>query len=270
MIIDTHAHYNLDPFFPNWKEYWQTAQKSGIEISVIPGADIQTSKRSVEIAQQEDGLYAMVGVHPHEANNFKNTPELLEVWKNELEDLIHHPKVVAVGECGLDYFRLPTGLEEQRTEKNMQKRLFGIHIQLAKKHNLPLSIHCRDAYTDLLDTLNHFSKEDGKFPKGVLHCASGDLAYLKAALEMGMYVGFAGNITYKNAENIRTLAINTPIERVLIETDMPYLPPASKRGQVNRPEYICETYTYISQLLKIEQKELEKQIEDNTRRFFSL
>lgn len=270
MIIDTHAHYNLEPFFPEWEPFWDGAKEQGVGISIIPGTDERSSRQAVEIAKSEHGLYAMVGVHPHEAIRTFKDPSLWQTWDDLIHRLIRHDKVVAVGECGLDFSHLSQETEEALKEKNAQKKLFGMQIQLAKGNNKPLSIHCRDAYTDLLDTLNHFSKEDGKYPKGVLHCISGNLEYLKQALDIGLYIGVCGNVTYKNAQNIRELVKATPIDRVVVETDMPYLPPQSMRGQVNRPEYINETVAFLADFLGIPLKEYEKQTEENARRLFSI
>lgn len=270
MIIDTHAHYNLEPFFPEWEPYWETAREHGVGLSIIPGTNERTSKQGVEIALADEHLYAAVGIHPHEATRTENDPKLFETWKDLLHRLILRDKVVAVGECGLDFFRLPRGQEEATHEKNAQKRLFGMQIQTAKGAGKPLIIHCRDAYDDLLDTISHFSEEDGQYPKGVLHCVSGDETYLKKALEMGLYIGVAGNVTYKNAESIRALVLMTPKDRILVETDIPYLPPRSMRGETNKPEFITETYAFLADLLKMDRKAFEKLTRDNTRKLFGI
>lgn len=259
MIIDTHVHYNLDPFFPTWKTYWDEAQKNGVEKSIVVGTDEQSNQRAIEIAQSEPNLYAAIGVHPEyvsEHNDFA-----LQMTK--VESLLPNKKIVAIGECGLDYFRLPqTQMGEEI--KKLQQELFIHHIELSKKHHLPLIIHCRDAYADMITTLKTHK------PKFVLHCMSGDLEYLKQALELGGYISFAGNVTYPKAIVIQELACHTPLNRMFIETDAPYLPPQTHRGDTCRPSYIAETAQYLAKLLNISRDKLEAQTSANAMEFFNI
>ncbi|MEK7458210.1 MAG: TatD family hydrolase, partial [Patescibacteria group bacterium] len=230
MIIDTHVHYNLEPLSSDWRMYWRHAQEIGVVKSIVIGTDSQSCKVAIEIAQQEQNLYATVGIHPDECADRSNNDMHMTVLKNLLDrDRDKHHKIVAVGECGLDYYRLPTDLQEQVLIKQNQKMLFELQIILAHQYNLPVIIHCRDtrenAYNDVLSIL--------KVHPGtqfVLHCMSGSREYLQEALKLGGYISFAANLTYRNAAALRNLAKNTLKNRILLETDAPFLPPQNKRG----------------------------------------
>lgn len=259
MIIDTHVHYNLDPFFPTWKTYWNEAQENGVEKSIVVGTDEQSNQRAIEIVQSELNLYAAVGIHPEyvsEHNDF-----VLQITK--VESLLSNSKIVAIGECGLDYYRLPQTQEGEDIKKK-QKELFIHHIELSKKHNLPLIIHCRDAYADMIALLTTHQ------PKFVLHCMSGDLEYLKKSLALGGYISFAGNVTYPKATIIQELARHTPLNRMFIETDAPYLPPQMHRGETCQPSYIAETVQCVAELLNMNRDKLEVQTSANAVEFFNI
>lgn len=259
MIIDTHAHYNLDPFFPTWKTYWDEAQKAGVTKSIVVGTDDETNQRAVEIAQNETNLYAAIGIHPEYVTD--HSDGILQITK--VESLLMNKKVVAIGECGLDYFRLP---QTQNAEKiiSLQKELFIAQIELSKKYNLPLIIHCRDAYEDMIALLQIHK------PNFVLHCMSGNLQYLQLALDLGGYISFAGNVTYPKALALQELAQHTPHNRMLIETDAPYLSPQTHRGEICRPAYIADTSTYLAELLHIDHTKFTEQTTTNAQEFFNI
>ncbi|HZZ99074.1 MAG TPA: TatD family hydrolase [Candidatus Saccharimonadia bacterium] len=262
MITDTHVHYNLDPLNAEWQRYWAEAQADGVTTSIVVGVNAQTNAKVVELVKNESRLFCTVGLHPEEQ------PANLEEEVAALEALAKNSKkVVAIGECGLDYFRLPA---DQPDEKRRQKELFGAQIELAKKLDLPLVIHCRDAYDDLLDTVHHFSMSDGKAPRAVLHCMSGTLAYLHEALKLGWYMSFAGNLTYKSAHSIRELAIHTPLDRLLVETDAPFLAPQSHRGNINEPKFITETVATLAELHSMTPEKMAALTSQNAAAFFRL
>lgn len=253
MLIDTHVHYNLDPLFGNgaWRAHWQKAQDAGIGKAILVGTQIKTSQIALEIAQQQKQMYAAVGIHPTE---LKVSDEDIQA----LETLVTLPSVVAVGETGLDYYRLQNQAQKNDICQD-QQRLFELHIQIAKKHDLPLIVHVRDtdapeektpgnAYWDALTILQ---KHDVK--QFTLHCVSGPLSYVKAAVEMGGYMGFDGNITYPNAKHIRNLFQAVPEDRRLLETDAPYLPPQDFRGQVCEPWMMTKTAEYIEREFNVDQ-----------------
>ncbi len=259
MIIDTHVHYNLDPFFPTWKMYWDEAQQAGVGKSVVVGTDIDTSQKAIEIAQSDPNLFATVGIHPEYATDHNDGA--LQITK--VESMLSNKKIKAIGECGLDYYHLPKTAERDEIKKRQQE-LFILHIELALKHNLPLVIHCRDAYEDMITLLTQHT------PKFVLHCMSGPLEYLKQALDLGGYISFAGNVTYPKATEIQELAQHTPLSRMFIETDAPYLAPQTHRGETCQPAYIKNTAQFLSEMLHIDLDKLTTQTSTNAQEFFNI
>lgn len=247
MIIDTHCHYNLDPLFEHWRQHWQKAQEYGITHSLIAGADLSSSQKGVEIARQEQNLKASLGIHPEELN--QNPQDLLPLYD---------PKVVAaIGEVGLDYFRLDK--DQKLKIIDQQKQLFIKQIKLADELNLPLIVHVRDretpeqntpgsAYYDALEILKTYFGFKQPF---ILHCVSGPLFYIKEALSLGAYIGVAGNVTYQKADQIREIVKLTPDDHLLLETDAPFLAPQNNRGQTCQPWMIGETAKYLQTELKV-------------------
>lgn len=274
-MTDTHCHLNLSPLYEDVENAVRLANEAGVQKLIIIGTDLITSRIAIDLAGKLHNCFAAVGIHPDEAG---------PTFTDDLERLINNPKVIAIGECGLDYCDLQNQTEaETFKQKNIQKQLFGVHIALAKKYNLPLSIHCRNtqkngdqtnhglnAYKDLFDTIEHFSKDDGKLPKFVLHCMSGDQEYLKTGLELGGYISFAGNITYPSAQSLRDLLLNTPIERILFETDAPFLAPQGKRGTSNTPANVSEIYKFAANLLGINLDTLDNQVSENVNAIFRI
>lgn len=281
-MIDSHTHLNLDPLHGEYQAVWQRAREAGVASALVVGTDIDSSKEAIKICKNQSGLFSAAGIHP-EVINLQNVliPNIMADWEKSLEVLIENENVSAVGECGLDYSQIHK-LEETKAKQIItgQKKLFGMQIQLAKKHNLPLSIHCRnrkkpletsssvfDAYQDLLDTLEHYSKTDGVLPRFVLHCISGPINYLKQGLKLGGFISFAGNVTYKNSNALQDLLRKTPLDRLLLETDAPFLSPQSKRGKPNEPGFILETYHFVAKYLHIPLPQLDQLITNNFDRF---
>jgi TatD DNase family protein len=246
MIIDTHVHYNLEPFFLGWQEHWQKAQEHGVEKSIVVGTDLETSQRALQIAQTEKNLFAAVGIHPGEIMQDK----VFEKSFAELSDKINE-KVVAIGETGLDYFHLENDAQKTALIAAQQNH-FRAHIRLAKNTHLPLIIHVRDreetAYWDVLRIL----EEENFSGKYILHCVSGPLPYIKKALKMGAFCSIAGNITYKNAQHIREIVDTIPADRLLLETDAPFLPPQEFRGKPCEPWMISLTAAYVEKELRVD------------------
>lgn len=209
--------------------------------------------------------------------------ERLDFFSNAiLKILTQHQASVGIKswECGKEKSQDATTAKEWRTR---QRTLFGAHINMAKHADLPLLIHARNvrsrtdvpqhnlhAYSDILDTIEHFSKDDGVLPRFVLHCMSGELDYLKHALEMGAYISFAGNVTYPNAHTIRELLHATPLDRLLIETDSPFLAPQGKRGTTNEPSLVTEVCTFIAKELTMTPQEMDTLTTTNAKQFFRL
>lgn len=252
-IIDTHCHYNLPPLSDDWQTHWQKAQQYGVHSSWIPGTTLESSKLGVEIASQDPNLWALVGIHPAdemmELGQIDSTIAELEILI-ERDKAASHPKIIGVGEIGLDYFRIEVGNEEERER---QRAWLRAQLELALKHDLFISLHVRDkevpvhpvvgnAYWDIESILCEFPA----LPPVILHCASGPAAYVERMLERGAFVSFAGNVTYPKAEAIRQLWRLTPPDRRLIETDAPYLAPQAYRGQPCEPWMISTTAEYLA------------------------
>ena len=243
MLIDSHCHLNFQVFAHDWQVVVKQAQKSAVKKILVIGVDLETSQKAIKMAVETNGLYATVGFHPHHCRNLlENTNKQISVSqqiqniKAELIKLVKNKKVVAIGESGLDYFvyqRTKYKNAEITSElKKTQKELFGMQIQLAKEINLPMIIHNREAGEEILDTIDHFCKIDGHYPRGMFHCISGNKNYLAKVLEMGFYIGVDGNITYN--EKIKGLARLIPLNKLLIETDSPYLTPEPIRSKLKR------------------------------------
>lgn len=241
MIIDTHCHYNLEPLLEEWPTYWQKAQENTVTKSIVVGASLESSQVAVEIAANETNLFASVAIHPSEYQEaIENKSANRLQWDQEIkviDTLASQNKVVAIGETGLDYFRLPKAnpsLAEQI--KTTQQQYFKQHLELAQTHHLPVIIHVRDsgdtAYSDVLSILKTDYKSEQPF---ILHCVSGPLQYIKEAVALGAYIGIAGNSTYPKADHIRSLIKSVPADRLLLETDAPFLPPQDYRGQICEP-----------------------------------
>jgi len=248
-IIDTHCHYNLEPLYPDWRTHWQKAQENGVVRSIIPGTDVETSRRAVEIAEQEPALQALVGIHPGLiAESSTSLSDSLQV----IEGLLSSDKVVGIGEIGLDYFH--TTSEDERAQ---QREWLAAQLELATKYRAPIALHVRDkespeervagnAYWDTVSAL----EETGFFSEFVLHCVSGPVAYVKQLVAKGAYVSFAGNFTYPKAQSIRDYLRLVQPGKVLCETDAPYLPPQDFRGQVCEPWMIRHTAEALEQSLE--------------------
>ncbi len=252
-IIDSHSHYNLQPLFVNWANHWQQAQQQGLTNSIVVGACLLSSQKAVKICQQEPALFAAVGLHPHVAQKSWENANLpnLDSQITELTKLAQDSTVIALGETGLDYY-LPKKLNSRKTQaiKQTQKKLFDKHLELAHQYKKMLIVHVRDkkgseqAYLDTLNILQKNSPEYGL----ILHCISGSKQYIKQALELGAYLGIAGNITYPTAGNIRSIVKYSPKEKLLVETDCPYLAPQAYRGQTCRPWMIKQTVKTLEKL----------------------
>ncbi len=279
-IIDTHVHYNLEPLYSgtipqhfkddiklkskNWKDHWKKAQKHGVSKSIVVGADVLSSHIASDIAEDDDALYATIGIHPHEFDEIFE--EQVAADLAEFDSLIANTtSIVAIGEVGLDYYHLPSGGNRRKKIIEAQKFGFEQQIQLAKKHKLPLIIHVRDkdmpekqeqgnAYWDTLEIVR--SKKIENIIPLVFHCISGPLSYIQAIVELGGYVGFAANITYKNAEHMRDIFQHVPDNRRLVETDAPYLPPQQYRGSVCEPWMIEKTVQFMKKEFSIDPHQL--------------
>ena len=212
MIVDTHIHLDDKRYDDDLDEVLSRAREGGVKRFIIPGADPKTLPRAIEIAEKYNDVYFAVGVHPYDMESFEGL---------EFEKYVHHEKCVAIGECGLDYFRLEGSDEEKELEKKNQKDIFIAQIELAKKYKKPLIVHIRDASRDSKKLLVDYADSE---VGGVLHCYNADEELLSLA-NNGFYFGIGGVLTFKNAKKLVNVLPKVPLEKLLIETDGPYLTP---------------------------------------------
>ena len=256
-LIDSHAHVDSPQFDDDRDAMLERARAAGVNtilaIGVGPGPEKLDA--TIPYAEAHDWIYTTVGIHPHEAKEV--TSEHLET----LARLAKHPKVIAWGEIGLDYFY-------DHSPRDVQQRVFRAQMELAQAAKLPLIIHCRDAWSDCLDMLETVWKPTGL--GGVLHCFTSTIEDARRGVDMGFMVSFTGNLTYPKAQNIRDVAKDLPLEKILIETDSPYLAPQAVRGKRNEPAYVAEVAKALANVRDLGAEETAAATAENFRRFFHL
>ena len=255
MIIDTHCHLDDERYNDDIEEVLQNAKDKGVEKFIIPGADTSTLERAVALSEQFEEVYFAVGVHPYDIEDYD---------RSYLEKFVHHPKCVAIGECGLDYFRLPESEEAIAKEKEAQKKVFVDQILWAKEMKMPLIVHVRESSADCLALLDEHAGEEG----GVLHCYNADESLLKLA-KKNFYYGIGGVLTFKNAKKLINVYEKIPQDKLLIETDAPYLTPHPNRGKRNEPAYTALVAEKMAELSQISSDEIAKLSTANAQRLFS-
>lgn len=254
MLIDTHAHLNAIQYQEDLEEVIERAQSEGVEIIVVVGFDRETITRAIELADTYEFIYATVGWHPVDAIDM--TDEDLK-W---IEELCSHPKVVALGEMGLDYYW-------DKSPKEIQKEVFRKQIVLAKKVKLPIIIHNREATADIIEILE---EENASEVGGIMHCFTGSVEVAKQCMDMNFYISFGGPVTFKNAKKPKEVAAEIPLDRLLIETDCPYLTPHPFRGKRNEPSYVKYVAEQIAELKGVTFEEIAQKTSDNAKRFFGI
>jgi len=255
MIIDTHAHLNDKRYLDDLDLVLDRSKEANVISTIIPGADPRELEYAVELCDKHDELFFSVGVHPYDIEFYD---------RSFLEKFITHPKCVAVGECGLDYYRLPEDEDEKKENVKKQKEVFIDQIDLAKSYKKPLIVHIREASQDSLNILKeHCDKELG----GVLHCFNASPILLDL-VEYNFYYGIGGVLTFKNAKKLVEILPKIPKDRLLIETDAPYLTPHPHRGERNEPSYTKLVSQKMSEILKIDEDSLEQMVLENTKRLF--
>ncbi|WP_456381835.1 TatD family hydrolase [Hydrogenimonas sp.] len=255
MIIDTHCHLDDERFADDLDAVVARAKENGVGGFVIPGADPDTLERAREIAHRYDEIFFAAGVHPYDLEKYDES-KLLEYLEDE--------KCVAVGECGLDYYRLPEGESERHEEIALQKRIFSAQIELALRVGKPLIVHIREASEDSMHLLlEHGAGKVG----GVLHCYNADERLLEMA-DHGFYFGIGGVLTFKNARKLPRVLPRIPPERLVVETDAPYLAPHPHRGERNEPAYTTLIVRKIAEILERPVSEIEKITTENAIRLF--
>lgn len=290
MLIDTHAHLYWEDYKEDFNEVVQRAIDNGITTVINIGVDIEKSLQAVNFANNlffersekiptSMQFFATVGIHPHEAWRYADNPKKLEEEIQQLEKLaMENPgKVVAIGEAGLDYFFetnqdfSPTSLSREQ-QKELQRKLFQAQIDLAKKLNLPIVIHCRDDRSQNPENIEAWNEclEMIKDYHGILHCYNGTATVTKKALETDFLISFAGNITYKKNEYLRDAAKSIPLDRIVLETDCPFLSPQSSRGKRNEPANVKEIAECIAEVKGISLEAVAKQTTENAKRMFQI
>ena len=226
--VDSHCHLFLMDQEPSGVV--ETARAAGIDRLICVGVDPETSRRSLELAESLEGVFATAGMHPHDANAFDREAGA------RIEELLGDPLVLAVGECGLDFFRM-------RSPREDQLRVFGLHIAMSNELGKPLVVHVRDAWPDVLRVL-----DEGSAERVVIHCFSGDADVARECAARGYWVSFAGNVTYPKNEHLRQAANAVDLDRILVETDSPFLAPQKLRGRDNEPANVRLTIDEIARV----------------------
>ena len=255
MFIDTHAHLSFPDFASDLPATVARATTAGVTRIVSVATDLADARRVLAIAGQFPGLFASVGLHPNHC---------AESWQSDwpqLVELAAQPKVVAIGETGLDYYR-------SRDHAAVQQAVFQAHLALAKQRRLPVIIHCRAADADTL-TLVRAHVPDWR-PWGVMHCFAGNTSMAQECMELGLLISFTGILTFKNADALRIVASAVPLESMLLETDAPYLAPIPQRGQRNEPAFIPHIAAMLAQLKGVPVEEVARVTTANAERLFRL
>ena len=253
MLIDTHTHLDDARYNDDRDSMIARAREAGVEAFLTIGCDLATSEAAVALADQYPFVYASVGVHPHEVKHIQDD------WHDEFRRLAKNKKIVAYGEIGLDYHYNHSSPKEQRER-------FREQIQLARELKLPIIIHTREAQEDTIAILKEEKASD---LGGVFHCFSGDAWLAKDALDLGFYLSFSGILTFQNATMLREIAKNTPLDRVLIETDCPYLTPVPYRGKRNEPAHVSRVTEVIAGLKGVSTEDVASATAENFVRIFA-
>lgn len=235
MLVDSHCHLNSPEFDGRVGDILKNAAAAGVGAFLTIATTLQESSAVLSIAQNHDGVFASVGAHPHEATQTLKTYGEQGIT-DVICDFLKAPKIVALGESGLDYHYTHSNPTDQR-------RVFDMQLSLAKKNDVPIIVHTRDADDDTIDMLRAH-----RGVRGVIHCFTGTERLADAALELGLYISVSGIVTFKNAADIRAVIKRVPLDRLLVETDAPYLAPIPHRGQVNEPKFVCHTAQFLADL----------------------
>ncbi len=268
MFIDTHCHLNMmiekqeeqalnEDDIKKIKQICNQANANDVGKMINIGSSLQDSIDSITIAKQISCVWAVVGIHPYDCTHDwqEKLSEIKKLIKNRSEN-----KIVGIGECGLDFYRKPYN-------EQIQKSAFKYQIELALENNLPMVIHVRDAADEALKILDEYIKNN---PRGVLHCFSQNMDFAKQVLDWGLYIGIDGHITYPKNDALRETIKNVPLDRLLLETDAPFLPPQQFRGKQNSPAYIPLIAQFIADLRGIKLKELEQATTQNAQDLFGI
>ncbi|MBK1811676.1 TatD family hydrolase [Clostridium sp. YIM B02505] len=252
-IFDTHAHYDDKSFDDDREKVIADIKNNGVIGVLNCGSSLYGAEMSVKLSEQYDIFYAAVGIHPENANEFN------EGSFEKIKELAKNKKVKAIGEIGLDYYW------EENPPREVQKSVFRAHMKLAEELGLPVVIHDREAHGDTLEIMKEFTNV-----KGIVHCFSGSVEFAKECLKLGYYIGFTGVVTFKNAKKILEVANEVPLDRMLVETDCPYMAPVPFRGKRNQSDYIRYIVEKLSEIKGLEPKEINDQFIKNIKQLLKL
>jgi TatD DNase family protein len=252
-MIDTHAHLDFNDFDSDREDVIRDAFDRGLRAIINIGVDRETSIRSVELADSHDRIFATVGFHPHDSKKFDKP------GKEQIARLAQHPKVVAIGEIGLDYYR-------DHSPRDVQRQVFVEQIAMAREFGMPIVVHIREAMSDALEILR---REKAHEVGGVLHCFPGTPDDARAAFDMNMLVAFGGSLTFKNSRSIQTAGA-VSLENIILETDCPFITPVPFRGKRNQPSYVRYAYKALADIKNIPLETIEKTVDENAIRLFNV
>ncbi|MBQ3532639.1 MAG: TatD family hydrolase [Oscillospiraceae bacterium] len=253
MFFDTHAHYDDDWFDEDREELLSSLPEKGVGLVVNPGTTVDTSRTAIAMAEKYDHIYAAVGIHPENCHDF--TPQHIDV----LRDLAQHPKVVAIGEIGLDYYW------DSNPSKEFQQQVLRSQLALAQELDLPVILHDRDAHGDILAIVKEFPRV-----RGVFHCYSGSVEDARTIVKLGWMLSFNGAATFKNARKAPEVIAEIPLDKLMIETDAPYLAPVPYRGKRNDSRYVHLVAEKIAQIKGLSADEVERVTWENGKVFFGI
>jgi len=256
-LVDSHAHVDVSDFDADRDAMLARAQSAGVGtiLAIGNGPEIEKLGSAVAYAEQHDWIYAAAGIHPHEARH------ATEAHYDELDRLVRHPRLIAWGEIGLDY-------HYDHSPRDLQVRVFRHQLEQARSAQIPIVIHCREAWTDCLKILD----EDWRSSElgGIFHCFAGTMQEARQGMDMGFLISFAGNVTYPKSQNLRDVAREIPLDHLLVETDSPFLAPLPYRGKRNEPAYVAEVARSIANVRNLAAEEVARSAAENFRRFFGL
>ena len=253
-IFDSHAHYDDEAFDDDRVEVFDELKKSGVIGILNCAASYKSIESTNNLTKDWDFIYGAVGIHPENADEFSD--KVID----EIREIVNeNKKIVAVGEIGLDYYW------SENPDKSIQKDVFRKHMKLAEELKLPVVIHDRDAHQDTLEIIKEFPKV-----QGIVHCFSGSVEFAKECIKLGYYIGITGVVTFKNAKKVKEVVENIPIERLLVETDCPYMAPEPNRGKRNKSDYIKYIINKISEIKQIPIEEVNRQVNINLKKIIGI
>ena len=254
MLIDTHTHIDMENFADRFDEVMQTAKDYGVEKVVIPGVEPSGFDRIIKLCEEYPDVYGAVGVHPEELNSYNEEAE------NKIKELLKHKKIIAVGEIGLDYY-----WDKSQIEK--QKEIFERQILIAKQAQKPILVHDREAHLDSFEILK---KTNAAETGVVMHCFSGSPEFAQQCINEGFYIALGGVVTFKNAKKVKEVAKTVPLDKLLLETDAPYMTPVPFRGKENQPAYVKFVAEEIAQLRGVSFEEIAEATTTNAKKLLKI